>query len=143
MLLPQKTAVFATLVAMTGTVAADPLTTEISELLDMNPRILAAHKELDAASDEVKVARADYLPTVSLRGDAGPEYIDTPSSRRLRGAAGRSDLLRRTVGVAVTQRLFAGGRNRANLAAARVAERLARLNLRFTTQDVLYTASQA
>ena len=123
--------------------AAEPLSSEVQHLLQTNPRVLGAVKQLEAAEHEVRVARADYLPTVSLRGDAGPEYIDTPSSRRLRGEAGRSDLVRRTASLAVTQRLFDGNLRSANFAAAQIGTRLAELNLRFTAQNVIYQACLA
>lgn len=122
---------------------AQTLDSEVRQLLESNPRVMAAVSQLEAAEQEVGVARSDYLPTVSLRGDVGPEYIDTPSSRRLSGEEGRSDLTRRTASLAVTQRLFDGSLTSANLAAARIAERLALLNLRFTAQEVLHQASLA
>ena len=75
--------------------------------------------------------------------DAGPERVDSPASRRLRNTTRSSDLVRRTATVQATQSLFSGFRNQANLSAARIDERLARLDYRLAVQSALLGASTA
>jgi len=110
-------------------VAAQSFHEELERVLQADPRIAAADQRLAAAGEEVGVARGEFLPTVSLGADTGPERLDTPASRRLRGDDSRSDLTRRTASLVVTQNLFSGQRNQANLAVARLAEALVRLAL--------------
>ncbi len=130
-------------VAMCGTGATEPIGSEIERMLETSPRIRAAVQELEAARHEVGAARAAALPALSLRADTGPERLDTPTSRRIAGDIGRSDLMRRTADLAVSQLLYDGSHTSANLAAARITERLAGLNLGLATQNVLFDAARA
>ena len=129
--------------ALAGTGAAEPFNAEIERMLETSPGIRAAVRELEAARHDVGSARAAFLPAVSLRADAGPERLDTPTSRRITGKVGGSSLVRRTADLTVSQLLFDGSHTAANLAAARIAERLAALNLRLATQNYLFDASRA
>ena len=135
---------FATMAALvTSGSVAEPLGAEIRHLLQTSPRLKVDMQELQAARHEIDAARADFLPTGSLRGEVGPKYIDTPWSRSGRREEGRHSTFQRTAGLEVRQRLFDGDRRSANLAAARSAERLAAFNLRFTAQNLVFRACLA
>lgn len=95
-------------IAVSGPVAANDLRTELRHLLETHPRLLAARKSVDAASEGVREARSGYLPKVTLSGDAGPEVVDSPSRRSTEGET-FSDT-RRSSTLTVTQNVFEGFR---------------------------------
>lgn len=138
----------ATLVAMalSGTSAAEPIGPigpEIERMLETSPRVLAAVQELEAARYDVGAAETAFLPALSFRADIGPERQDTPTSRRITGDSSGSDLTRKTADLTVSQLLYDGSHTSANLAAARIIERLASLNLQLTMQNLLFDAASA
>ncbi|HVU25442.1 MAG TPA: efflux transporter outer membrane subunit [Opitutus sp.] len=82
-----------------------------SSLLQRRPDLAAAEHELHAACARIGVAKADFLPRVSLTGSAGFASAELSSLTA-------SDSRAWSIGPSVHLPLFDGGRNRANLAAA-------------------------
>ena len=82
------------------------------QLLARRPDLIEAERRLAAANEDIGVAKANFLPTFSIRGNAGQEaaYSHRVLRRGQPGALGdRRDHVP----------IFEGGRNVAQLAAAR------------------------
>jgi adhesin transport system outer membrane protein len=118
---------------MPGPAAAQDMRVELRHLLESHPRLLAARKSLDAASEGVREANSGYLPKVTLRGDVGPEVVDSPS-RRSTEQETFSDTSRSST-LTVTQNVFDGYYTDANT-------RIAELEKQATDQDYLIQEQQ-
>jgi multidrug efflux system outer membrane protein len=104
-----------------------------SELLERRPDISAAERRMAAANADVGVACAAFFPSITLNGLAGYQSVNT-------GTLFNWDSRVWSVGPSLALPLFTGGRNRAQLAAARAAYDAAVANYRQTVlsafQDV-------
>ena len=104
-----------------------------SELLERRPDVAAAERRMAAANATVGVANAAFYPRVTLSGSGGIQA--TAASRLFNGS---SRLW--SVGPALNLPVFTGGRNTANLAAARASYEATVANYRQTVlgacQDV-------
>ena len=83
-----------------------------SQLLERRPDVASAERQLAAANARIGVATADFLPRIRLTGAAGFESADLgllfqPQSRIWQ------------IGPSISAPIFEGGRNAANLTAAR------------------------
>lgn len=85
-----------------------------SELLEHRPDIAAAERRMAAANADVGVAHAAFYPTVTLNGLAGFQSISASTLFNWESRLW-------SVGPTLSLPLFTGGRNRAQLAAARAA----------------------
>jgi multidrug efflux system outer membrane protein len=83
-----------------------------SALLTRRPDLMQAERRLAAASEGIRAARADFLPTVNIQGNYGYE-----SAQFDQLFEDRSHAWSVTAGVSIP--IFEGGRNEANLRAAR------------------------
>ena len=104
-----------------------------SELLERRPDIAGAERLMAAANADVGVAYAAFYPKVMLNGLAGFQSIDASTLFNWQSRFW-------AVGPSLSLPLFTGGRNRAQLAAARAAYDAAVANYRQTVlsafQDV-------
>jgi NodT family efflux transporter outer membrane factor (OMF) lipoprotein len=104
-----------------------------SELLEHRPDVAAAERLMGAANANIGLARAAFYPVVMLNGLAGFESINASTLFNWESRAW-------SVGPSLSLPLFTGGRNRAQLAAARAAYDAAVANYRQTVlsafQDV-------
>lgn len=53
---------------------------ELSGVLTSHPRLKAEKARAAAAQAQVRRAFSGFLPKLSLTGDVGPEYIDSPAN---------------------------------------------------------------
>jgi multidrug efflux system outer membrane protein len=109
------------------------------ELLERRPDIAAAERRMAAANASVGVAKSAFFPAIRINGLAGFQSVDIGTLFN-----GASRLW--AVGPTLDLPLFTGGRNRAQLAAARAAYeetvadyRQTVLNAFTEVQDALYT----
>jgi multidrug efflux system outer membrane protein len=104
-----------------------------SELLERRPDIAAAERHMAAANADVGLACAAFFPRVMLNGLAGFQSIDANTLFNWESRVW-------SVGPSLSLPIFTGGRNRAQLAAARAAYDAALANYRQTVlsafQDV-------
>lgn len=114
---------------------------ELRLLVDSHPQLQATRKAIASAGEATKGALAGYYPKISITGDHGLEYVDTPTRREtnkepyLRG--------RETAGLTVTQKLFDGFATPATVAATRLNQRTAEITLETVRQTVLLEGATA
>lgn len=133
----------ALLAGLTAGSAADarPLKSELQELLKTNPKLLAASKSVEAARQGVREADAEYYPRVSVSGDIGPQYVDSPTRRSTQGESFRGPT--RTSTLTVTQNLFQGYGGEGQSRIAELRQDVSSLNLDITRQTVLFDGIRA
>ena len=122
---------------------ANPLEAELVGLLMDHPQIQAAEKDVQSKRDEIDKASAEFWPSVSITADAGPEVIDSPSTRA-------ADLdprsFERTLNVAtvsVNQNLFNGFSTSATVKTAQLNREISQITLEGTRQNTLFEGINA
>jgi len=85
-----------------------------SELLERRPDVALAERQLASANARIGVAKAAFFPVLRLTGSAGYASADLESLFNWEGRVW-------TFGPSLSLPIFAGGRNRANMARARGA----------------------
>jgi outer membrane protein TolC len=114
------------------------LKSEISQAVDVHPKVATAKQKLTNAGIDVEVAEANYMPVVSVNGDLGEQdYKDTSSGIDSKGMNNNRYTLE------LRQNLFRGGKDQALSAQALVIETLAIKNFEDVYNDVLLEASEA
>ena len=96
-----------------------------SELLERRPDIAAAERRMAAANADVGLAHAAFYPRLMLNGLAGFQSIDANTLFNWESRVW-------SIGPSLSLPIFTGGRNRAQLAAARAAYDAALANYRQT-----------
>jgi adhesin transport system outer membrane protein len=76
----------------------------IRDLVSSDRRVLSLEKQILAAEEELKTAKFKLLPSLSVTGDTGREFIDSPS-KRSSGSDG-SNLFRKKIGATISQKIF-------------------------------------
>ncbi len=82
--------------------SAQTLTEAVQETLKTNPDILSNIQERLAVDQELRQARAGYLPSVNINAGVGREHSETPFT------SGSVTLTRREAGISLNQMLFDG-----------------------------------
>jgi outer membrane protein, adhesin transport system len=99
----------AVLLAQSDVALATTIEDSIRAALETNPEVGVVAADREAIEEELRQARAEYLPSIDLRGAAGPEYSDNPFTRnRNDGNDGSQTLLRLESQMTLTQMLFDG-----------------------------------
>jgi len=100
------------LIATSDAALATSIEDSIQAALATNPDIGVVAADREAIDQELRQARAEYLPSIDVRGAAGPEYTDSPATRnrsgRGRNAGDSQTLLRLESQLTLTQMLFDG-----------------------------------
>jgi len=121
-------------------VRAAPLEIELARLITNHPNILAARNTLESNRQGIDVAKARRLPTLSMTGDAGREFIDSPSTR----SSGAKSIENKNVATfTLTQNLFDGYATQSAIRVAELNEHLARISLEGTRQNTLFQGVRA
>lgn len=120
---------------------ADTLGDELKVLLATHPQLQAAQKAVtsaDAAKDE---AFSGFLPQVTVSGDYGYEHTDSPARRSSPGSP--LSTTRNSATLTVTENLFDGFRDAANIKLADINHRIATSNLANVRQTLLFQGASA
>ncbi|MBF0267277.1 MAG: TolC family outer membrane protein [Alphaproteobacteria bacterium] len=123
-----------------GTQAA-VLEAELRDLVDNHPQLQAARKTAASAKEGVRGAFSGYYPKVSITGDVGPEFVDSPSRRK----DNKEDYYigRDTAGITVTQKLFDGFATQSSIESARLTSSAANVNIEQVRQTVMLEGASA
>jgi adhesin transport system outer membrane protein len=101
-------AMLAALLAQSDIAYATTIEDSIQAALGTNPEVGVVAADREAIEQELRQARAEYLPSIDLRGAAGPEYTDNPVTRNDDDDHGSETLLRLESQLTLTQMLFDG-----------------------------------
>ena len=94
--------------------SAEPkLNKDLSQLMKIDERVIAARQILNAARSGNEQAFSVFLPNLSFSSDYGREVIDSPSGRT--SGLDEQRETRRKATLTLTQNLFSGGSNSASL----------------------------
>lgn len=116
--------------------SAEPkLAKDLSQLMKIDERVIAARQSLNAARSGKKQAFSVFLPNLSFSSDYGREVIDSPSGRT--SGLDEQRETRRKATLTLTQNLFSGGSNSASFETSSKQVELADLNLASTKSSVL------
>lgn len=96
------------LLAQTDLALATTIEESIQAALETNPEVGVVAADREAIEQELRQARAEYLPSIDLRGAAGPEYTDSPTTRNRVDEDDTETLLRLESQLTLTQMLFDG-----------------------------------
>ena len=97
-----------TLAAQADLAFATTVQESIQAALATNPEVGVVGADREAIEQELRQARAEYLPSIDVRGAAGPEYTDSPVTRNRDDEGDTETLLRLESQVTLTQMLFDG-----------------------------------
>ena len=93
-------------------VAAVTLEDSVAATLNTNPDVGLVQADREAIDQELRQARAEYLPSIDLRGAVGPEYTNSPATRnrstRPPGGDSATTLTRWESQITLSQMLFDG-----------------------------------
>jgi outer membrane protein, adhesin transport system len=98
----------AALLAQSDAALAATIEDSIQAALKTNPEVGVVAADREAIEQELRQARAEYLPSIDLRGAAGPEYTDSPITRNRVDDDDTETLLRAESQLTLTQMLFDG-----------------------------------
>ncbi|HEX4050930.1 MAG TPA: efflux transporter outer membrane subunit [Steroidobacteraceae bacterium] len=107
-----------------------------SDLLEQRPDILQAEHTLKAANANIGVARAELFPTISLTSSIGT--VGAQLSSLFKAGSGQWSFAPQ-----ITVPIFTGGKNRAQLDAARVGERIQVANYEKAIQSAFREVADA
>ncbi len=96
----------AAIVAGSGAVSANTIAETVQQALETNPEVGIVQNNRRAVDQELRQARAGYLPSIDFRGAAGPEWSDNFTTRSFEG--GSETKLRSEADLSLTQMLFDG-----------------------------------
>ena len=100
------------LLLSTGDGLATSLEETIQAALETNPEVGVVQADRSAIDQELRQARAQYFPSVDVRGAVGPEYSNNPSTRnratRPPGGDSATTLMRYESQLTLSQMLFDG-----------------------------------
>lgn len=119
----------ATCLAWMPSVVALSLPETVLLTLGSNPEILAAQHQLSSRNEEVRVAKAGYLPRIDIAAGIGRETIDTPANDEV-------TLRRHEASVAARQTLFDGFATSEEVSRQSARYHSAQHNLRATEEGV-------
>lgn len=95
-----------------GSAGAASLEDSVRMAIENNPDVGVVKADREAIDQELRQARAQYMPSIDLRGAAGPEYTNSPATRnratRPPGGDASTTLLRLESQITVAQMLFDG-----------------------------------
>ncbi len=107
---------------------------------DTNPTLIAQRAALRGTNEQVSQALSGYRPNVEATGDLGVEYSNTDLSS---GSSTNDTVTPASIGIAVSQPLYRGGRTLASVRSAEFAVQAARATYLSIEQQVLLDAVTA
>ncbi|HZH26964.1 MAG TPA: TolC family outer membrane protein [Azospirillaceae bacterium] len=120
--------------------AGQTLQDALAQAYNNNPELAAERARVRATDEQVPQALSNYRPNAQADASAGVQRL---SSESVLGANIAGTLQPRSLGVAITQPIYRGGRTGAQVSRAENTVQAARANLIAVEQDVLLDAATA
>tara|TARA_R110000787_G_scaffold25757_5_gene72255 strand:- start:21699 stop:23234 length:1536 start_codon:yes stop_codon:yes gene_type:complete len=117
---------------------AETLEDALRFLLLNHPQIKAGKNQVASADEGINVARAGFLPVISVSGDSGYEHIDNPARRAVKEGDSAFGRQRETANLNITQNIFNGFATTNTTEAARLNKDASQHNLNLTRQLVSF-----
>lgn len=106
---PKNSLALLGVLSLSGTpVLAGDLTDTVHKAIVHNPDVLVTQDDRNAIEQNVREAKAGYLPRVDLNAGIGGEKSDNTSTLGATGRQGYRGLHREESGIKITQMLFDG-----------------------------------
>jgi len=132
------------IVAVSTSAGAGSLADSVSAALASNPELGVVQADRLAVDQELRQARAGYLPSVDARVAAGPEYTDDEGTRnRPTDGDGSISLFRREAQLSLSQMLFDGFATQSEVARQRARVDSAAYRVSETSEFVALDAIEA
>ena len=122
--------------------SAQTLEEELSRALREYPAIQAVRDDLNVAKSAIGEAFSEYLPDLDILADGGYEVTDKPGERR-KNNQDAFDAFRRRGSATLNQNVFDGLQREGNLRIARLNEKVAKLTVDDTEQEILLRGVEA
>ncbi|MCG8494119.1 MAG: TolC family outer membrane protein [Sneathiellales bacterium] len=119
---------------------AETLQEALALAYSTNPTLQAQRASLRGTDESVPQALSGWRPTVTVTGEAGSEYAKTSTTTV---SGGNRTYNPSSVGVSVTQNVYAGGQTTANTKSAEASVKAARSTLESVEQNVFQSAVAA
>jgi len=119
---------------------ANSLELELSRLVHNHPQISAADKALESTRVGIDIAKAGFYPILSATAEAGPEVINSPSTRDNGSDWSRT---KQIASITLSQNLFNGFQTRSQVRQARLNREIAGISLEGTRQSSLFEGINA
>lgn len=123
-------------------VMAGDLTSTVQKAVIHNPDVLVNRDDRNAIEQDVREAKAGYLPRVDLNAGIGAEKSDNASTLAATGKQGYRSLHREESGIKITQMLFDGFFTRNEVARQKATLRAASFRVLAAGEDVALRATQ-
>jgi outer membrane protein len=127
--------------AICAPASAQTLQEAVGSAYRSNPAIQEARLALDAAREDIRQARADYLPQVDAVAEFGTS--NRVEDRPVAPLHTDQDLDPATTSIRAAEQVYAGGRRSAQSRLARATVASAEQNLRSVEQDIVFDAVTA
>jgi len=130
------------LIFISGNASAISLSEALIEAYKNNPELNAERENLKVSKEDLKIARSEFLPSVTITGSKSEETTEKLTNRS--GAdASVTDVNPKTQKITVEQKIFQGFAGKADFEKNKIGINLAKAKLIKTEQDVLYKAIDA
>ena len=123
-------------------VYAEDLLQILSKAFESNSKLNAKRASLDAEKQDVNISRADFLPSVTLSGDAASQK-DTNRINQSGTSLQDTNATPENRSVLVEQQIFSGFSNYNNLKKSKLEYEFAKFELNKLEQEVILSAAKA
>ncbi|MDX6750861.1 TolC family outer membrane protein [Geminicoccaceae bacterium 1502E] len=134
----------AALIAVSGKVMAASLAESVRLAVTGNPEIDIVRANRRAVEQQLRQASAGYLPSLDVTGSAGPEYVDSVTTRnRGPGSTGSAEQMRVDGQIRLSQMLFDGFETPSEVARQRARLGSASYRVQETAETIGVDAAEA
>ena len=129
-------------ILLSSNVYAEDLLQILSKAFENNSKLNAQRASLEAEKQDVNISRGDFLPSVTLSGDAASQK-DTNRINQSGSSLQDTNLTPENRSVLIEQQIFSGFSNYNNLKKSKLEYESAKFKLNKLEQEVILSAAKA